>query len=86
MGKHCGENRHLGFSNTFEFYLNGNCSVSLVRLPAVVSTMKLQTSWEIFFSNGGSTRFRDRMAKSMDLAKDQIKVISVTEGSVVVSY
>jgi len=48
--------------------------------------MKLDTSWEIFFSNGGSTRFRDRMAKSMKLAKDQIKVISVERGSVFVSY
>jgi len=48
--------------------------------------MKLQTKWEIFFSNGGSTRFRDRMAKSMDITKDQIKVISVSRGSVLVSY
>lgn len=86
-GSKCGENRHIGSTNTFEFYLdNNNCSVSLVRLPAVLSTMKLQTKWEIFFSNGGSTRFRDRMAKSMDIAKDQIKVISVSRGSVLVSY
>ena len=66
--------------------MNKNCSVSLVRLPAVLSTMKLQTKMKIFFSNGGSTRFRDRIAKSMGLKKDQIKVTSVTEGSVIVSY
>ena len=41
---------------------------------------------KIFFSNGGATRFRDRIAKSMGLKKDQIKVTSVTEGSVIVSY
>ena len=48
--------------------------------------MKLQTKMKIFFSNGGATRFRDRIAKSMGLKKDQIKVTSVTEGSVIVSY
>lgn len=39
-----------------------------------------------FFSNGGTTKFIDRVAGSLGIHASTIKVVSVYEGSVVLNY
>lgn len=39
-----------------------------------------------FFSDGGTTRFVDRLATSLGIPSYRIKVVSVYEGSVVVDF
>lgn len=39
-----------------------------------------------FFSNGGTTKFVDRVAGSLGIHASTIKVVSVYEGSVVLNY
>jgi hypothetical protein len=39
-----------------------------------------------FFSNGGTTKFVDRVAGSLGIHPSTIKVVSVYDGSVVLNY
>merc|ERR1719198_1832742 len=39
-----------------------------------------------FFSNGGTTKFIDRVAGSLGIHASTIKIVSVYEGSVVLNY
>jgi len=39
-----------------------------------------------FFSNGGTTKFVDRLAASLNVPSYRVKVVSVYEGSVVVDF
>lgn len=39
-----------------------------------------------FFSNGGTTKFVDRVAGSLGIHASTIKVVSVYDGSVVLNY
>lgn len=39
-----------------------------------------------FFSNGGTTKFVDRLTASLGIHASQVKIVSVYEGSLVVNY
>merc|ERR1712127_1002421 len=41
---------------------------------------------DVFFSNGGTTSFMDRVAGSLGIHASTIKIVSVYEGSLVVNY
>lgn len=86
-GLFCGENRHVGEENLIEFYItNKNCFISLVRRDAIISQIKLKQSWRYFFSNGGTKAFRLRVSTYLGIKREQVKVVNVKEGSVIVDY
>ncbi len=39
-----------------------------------------------FYSNGGTTKFADRLCAALGIHASQVKVVSVYEGSLVVNY
>lgn len=41
---------------------------------------------DAFFSNGGTTKFIDRLAGSLGIHASTIKIVSVYEGSLVINY
>ena len=49
---------------------------------------KVRMEWTLaeFYSNGGVTRFVDRMAASLGINANRIKTVAVYEGSVVVDF
>ena len=49
---------------------------------------KVRMEWTLseFYSNGGTTRFVDRMAASLGIASHRIKTLAVYSGSVVVDF
>ena len=48
--------------------------------------VRLDTTMELFFANGGVEAFSQQLAESYGIPEDNIEVISVFEGSVVVVY
>lgn len=49
---------------------------------------KVRMNWSLseFYSDGGTTRFVDRLAASLGIAANRIKTVAVYEGSVVVDF
>jgi hypothetical protein len=39
-----------------------------------------------FYSNGGTTKFADRLCAALGIHASQMKVVSVYEGSLIVNY
>lgn len=52
----------------------------------VRATIRMQWTMEEFFASGGTTNFVDRLAGSLGVHASTIKVVSVYEGSVIVSF
>lgn len=48
--------------------------------------VRMEWTMNEFFSNGGTTKFVDRVAGSLGIHASTIKVVSVYEGSVVLNY
>jgi len=48
--------------------------------------VRMEWSFDEFFSNGGTTTFMDRVAGSLGIHASTIKIVSVYEGSLVVNY
>ena len=48
--------------------------------------VRMEWTMDEFFSNGGTTKFIDRVAGSLGIHASTIKVVSVYEGSVVLNY
>lgn len=48
--------------------------------------VRMEWTFNEFFSNGGTTTFMDRVAGSLGIHASTIKIVSVYEGSLVVNY
>lgn len=48
--------------------------------------VRMEWTFDEFFSNGGTTTFMDRVAGSLGIHASTIKIVSVYEGSLVVNY
>lgn len=48
--------------------------------------VRMEWTMNEFFSNGGTTKFVDRVAGSLGIHASTIKVVSVYDGSVVLNY
>lgn len=82
----CGENRFIGVKNILEFYLTKGCVLQIAPRDAIQTMVRMEWTMNEFFSNGGTTKFVDRVAGSLGIHASTIKVVSVYEGSVVLNY
>ena len=85
-GGSCGENRYVGVINILEFYLNKGCTVFIVPIDSIQSSVRMNWTMNEFFKDGGTTKFVDRIAASLGIKIANVKVVSVYTGSVVVDY
>jgi len=53
---------------------------------AIMLAVRLEFTFEEFFSRGGITTFVDRMAASIGLHRADIKVVQVYEGSTIIDF
>ena len=84
--KYCGENRFVGIVNKFQFYITPGCLLSIKPLDAISSSVRMEWTLSQYYADGGSTTFSDRLASSLGIKPQDIKVVSVYQGSVVVVY
>lgn len=82
----CGENRFIGVKNILEFYLTKGCVLQIAPRDAIQTMVRMEWTMNEFFSNGGTTKFIDRVAGSLGIHASTIKVVSVYDGSVVLNY
>lgn len=85
-GKFCGENRYIGVKNILEFYITEGCVLQIAPRDAIQTMVRMEWTMNEFFSNGGTTKFIDRVAGSLGIHASTIKIVSVYEGSVVLNY
>ena len=85
-GGFCGENRYVGVINILEFFLNKGCSVLIMPIDSIQSSVRMNWTLNEFFKDGGTTKFTDRIAASLGIKIANVKVVSIYEGSVVVDY
>ena len=84
--KGCGENRFVGIENFLEFYITPGCEITIEPKDAIMTKVRMNWSLAEFYSDGGTTRFVDRLAASLGIAANRIKTVAIYEGSVVVDF
>jgi len=84
--KGCGENRFVGIENFLEFYITPGCEIEIKPRDAIMTKIRMEWSLAEFYSDGGTTRFVDRLAASLGISANRIKTVAVYEGSVVVDF
>jgi len=84
--KGCGENRFVGIENFLEFYITKNCLIEIEPKDAIMTKVRMDWSLSEFYSNGGTTRFVDRLAASLGISANRIKTVAIYEGSVIVDF
>lgn len=82
----CGENRYVGIENFLEFYITPACEIRIMPKDAIMTKVRMQWTLEEFYSNGGVTRFVDRLAASLGINANRIKTVAVYEGSTIVDF
>ena len=84
--KGCGENRFVGILNFLEFWLEPGCLIEIQPKDSIMAKVRMDWSMAEFYSDGGTTRFADRLAASLGIDSFRIKVVAVYEGSTVVDF
>jgi hypothetical protein len=84
--KGCGENRFVGIENFLEFYITPGCLIDIEPKDSIMTKVRMDWSLAEFYSEGGTTRFVDRLAASLGIAANRIKTVAIYEGSVVVDF
>jgi len=69
-----------------EFFITAGCEVEIVPKKAVMASVRMDWSLSDFYSDGGTSKFADRIASALGIHASRIKVVSVYEGSVAVNY
>jgi len=82
--KGCGENRFVGIENFLEFYITPGCLIEIEPKDSIMTKVRMDWSLAEFYSDGGTTRFVDRLAASLGISSSRIKTVAIYEGSVVV--
>ena len=81
-----GENVYYKPTFIYEFYLTYGCTVKFEGVDYVEAMVRLQISYNDFFSSIGSTKFIDKFASVLGITQDTIRIVSVYEGSTVVYF
>ena len=84
--KGCGENRFVGIENFLEVYLTPGCDLMIKPRDAIMTKVRMEWTLAEFYSDGGTTRFVDRLAASLGIDSNRIKTVAVYEGSVVIDF
>jgi len=82
----CGENRFIGVKSILEFYITSNCVIDVAPREAIQTNVRMEWDMKTFFKKGGTTAFVDRLCASLGIHASTVKVVSVYEGSVQVTY
>lgn len=82
----CGENRYIGVKNIFEFYITPGCMIQIQPRDAIQCLVRMEWTFAQFFADGGTTKFVDRLAASLGIHGSEIKIVSVYEGSLIITY
>jgi hypothetical protein len=82
----CGENRYIGVKNILEFYITSGCTLQIAPRDAVQTLVRMEWTLAAFYSNGGTTKFVDRLAGALGIHTSTIKIVSVYEGSLIINY
>uniref|UniRef100_A0A7S3K910 Uncharacterized protein n=1 Tax=Euplotes crassus TaxID=5936 RepID=A0A7S3K910_EUPCR len=78
----CGDSRYEQQDYIYEFTLRRNCTVFLRGQEHLVGLVRLKMSLSEFFEDD----FVNKLAFALGITTDQIKIVGVSEGSVVVNY
>jgi hypothetical protein len=84
--KGCGENRFVGIENFLEFYITPGCLIELEPKDSIMTKVRMDWTLAEFYSDGGTTRFVDRLAASLGIPSYRIKTVAIYEGSVIVEF
>lgn len=69
--------------NYLEFYLEPGCDLQVQPKDSIMARLRMDWTMTEFWSQGGTTRFVDRLASVLGISAHRIKVVSVYEGSVI---
>ena len=69
-----------------EFYITTDCKLEIKPRNAIQTLVRLEWTFEAFFSSGGTTNFIDRLTASLGIHASTVKIVSVYEGSLIVNY
>ena len=69
-----------------EFFITGNCTLQIKPRDAIQSMVRMEWTMNQFYASGGTTTFADRLCAALGIHASQMKVVSIYEGSLVVSY
>lgn len=83
-GQYCGEHRYLGLTNTLEFWIEPECTLFVYPRDAIMLAIRLETSVREVFEDDGITTFIDTMASILGIARGDLKVVQVFEGSAII--
>ena len=82
----CGENVYYKPTYIYEFYLTYGCTIKFAGLDYVEAMVRLQISYNDFFSQIGTSKFIDKFASVLGITQDTIRIVSIYEGSTVVYF
>jgi hypothetical protein len=82
----CGTNRFVGVENYLEFFLEPGCIVVIAPRDAILSSVRLQWTAADFFEGHGVTIFCQLMVSVLGIDASRIKVVSVVEGALKISF
>ena len=82
----CGENVYYKPTFIYEFYLTYGCTIKFAGLDYVEAMVRLQISYNDFFSQIGTSKFIDKFASVLGITQDTIRIVSIYEGSTVVYF
>ncbi|CAI2373695.1 unnamed protein product [Moneuplotes crassus] len=78
----CGDSRYEQGDYIYEFVLKRNCTVYLRAQDHLVGLVRLKMSLDQFFEED----FVNKLAFALSISTDQIKIVGISEGSVVINY
>ncbi len=84
----CGSNKYFINNNTIHFVVTGaaDCSVHVGLAGSIQLTTKLDSDINNFYRNNGRQKLIDSLAAMLNIADtSRIKIVEVSEGSVVVA-
>lgn len=84
--KGCGENRFVGVENFLDFWLEPGCDLIIEPKDSIMAKVRMDWTLAEFYSEGGTTRFVDRLAASLGISAHRVKVVAIYEGSTVVDF
>lgn len=85
-GRYCGEYRFEGVINQLQFWITPGCTLFIYPRDAIMLAVRLEWTVAEFYQEDGIGIFTDRMAAALGIARADLKVVQVYEGSVIVEF
>ena len=82
----CGEYKYEAVTYIYEFYIPIGCTVRFEAQDSIQGNIRLQMTYDEFFSRGGSIWFVLKLANALAIPQSRIRFVGVYEGSVVLNW